>query len=241
MYLNPKLVTTLQRPTCLGSVTEQALWTLAASPFSPFVSFPLAPSTPLTALHSNCVFVCLGAVVLIGEVSKHLGGLYNNCDKVESLVLIVVQSCWSIFLLQKNVAVWQIISACTKLLWNETLASSAFCLIQLRLLCVRLPESDLFSVFTCFIYSVGSAVGSESLLADLGLETDAFLLLSFVTVVFCKWQCWVITCVKNHVGEGSRKKRGLREEEQEEEWWWVSKHQALIGHQMLAVWHHWGC
>lgn len=42
----------------------------------------------LTALHSNSmrVFVLLLLVVLIGEVSRRLGGLYFNCDKVESLL-----------------------------------------------------------------------------------------------------------------------------------------------------------
>lgn len=53
----------------------------------------------------NSNSVCVSELcVLIVEVSKHLGGLHNNCDKVESLCLIVVQSCWAIFLLQKNVA-----------------------------------------------------------------------------------------------------------------------------------------
>lgn len=42
----------------------------------------------LTALHSNsmCVFVLLFLVVLTGEVSRVLGGLYFNGDKVESLL-----------------------------------------------------------------------------------------------------------------------------------------------------------
>lgn len=51
----------------------------------------------------------------------------------------------------------------------------------------------------------------------------------FVTVAFCKWQCWVITCVKNQAGRGQLEKvEG------------GSEHQALIGHQTLAMWHHWG-
>lgn len=42
----------------------------------------------LLALHSSSmrVFLLLLLVVLIGEVSRRLGGLYYNCDKVESLL-----------------------------------------------------------------------------------------------------------------------------------------------------------
>lgn len=35
---------------------------------------------------STCVFGLLFLVVLPGEVSRRLGGLYFNCDKVESLL-----------------------------------------------------------------------------------------------------------------------------------------------------------
>lgn len=136
MHLSHKLVTTRQRPSVFGLSyrTGPAIscehWQQV--PFL-FLSLSLAPSTPLTALHSNsdvCEWVCVGAVVLIGEVSKHLGGLYNNCDKVESLFLIVVQSCRVIFLLQQSVGGFML-CVHPKLFYflflrKVTLASSAF-------------------------------------------------------------------------------------------------------------------
>lgn len=174
-------------------------------PLSLSLSLSLAPSTPLTALHSNCVvceWVCVGAVVLIGEVSKLLGGLYNNCDKVESLFLIVVQSCRVIFLLQQSVGGFMLsvhpkhFSFFSFSLRKVTLASSAF----------HLSLSVAIALWKQFSHALfiqwGQPLEMKVRLQILGPETDAFLSLSFVTVVFCKWQCWVITCVKNQAGRG---------------------------------------
>lgn len=199
-------------------------------------------------MHSNCVcvwVVCVAAVVLIGEVSKHLGSLYNNCDKVESLRLIVAQSCWVIFLLQKKNGKFMTSSLHelqALFVWKVTYASLVFVGFNGSVKTNHFHAASLFSI-TLFI-QWGQPLEVKVCLQILGPVTDAFLSLSFVTVVFCKWQCWVITCVKNQAGRGHEEKRllgvdggGWRRRRR----WRVLKHQALIGHEALAVWHHWGC
>lgn len=58
----------------------------SATPHEHWQGFFCQKMDTLMAMHSNSMFVLLFLVVLTEEVSRRLGGLYFNCDKVESLL-----------------------------------------------------------------------------------------------------------------------------------------------------------
>lgn len=185
VYLNHKLVTTRQWLSVFGlSVkTGPAIscehWQQV--PFSlSFLSFLSLPPHHSQLAFQPCVCelcVCWCCCPDRGSEQAFGWPFYKYCDMVESFCLIVVQSCWAFF---SSIKTW----TCGKFMTFSLHKPQTFFFVESDLSTYHFQAASQFS-HTLFI-QWGQPLEVKVCLQILGPGTDAFLSLSFVTVVFCK-------------------------------------------------------